>query len=158
MHTGTTHDNTKHFTHIATYSHTTFDAVSHNRWVSTKSNHNKYLVNFLFIQASLSFLLLLVNIDHWLSDYLTYSQTLLYFWLWEVVKLKICKYVYLRIFSLTTSQSQKWILKADFKWECPYFCSNFFWSVLVNIKKVKKWISHCIFKKWYCSGRGPLWI
>ena len=29
--------------------------------------------------------------------------------------------MYLRIFSLTTSQSQKFILKADLKRECPYF-------------------------------------
>ena len=30
----------------------------------------------------------------------------------------------------------------------PYFYSNFFlWSVLMEGKKVKKWISHCILKK-----------
>ena len=33
----------------------------------------------------------------------------------KLVKLKIRKYVYLRIVSLTTSRSQKLILKADFK-------------------------------------------
>ena len=37
------------------------------------------------------------------------------FGLWEVVKRKIHKYAYLRIFCLTTSQSPKLILKADFK-------------------------------------------
>ena len=50
----------------------------------------------------------------------------------EVVKRKIHKYAYLRIFSLTTSRSQKFIPKADLKWECPYFNSNFL-SVSVNI-------------------------
>jgi hypothetical protein len=25
------------------------------------------------------------------------------------------------------------------------------------LKKVQKWVSHCIFKKWCCSGRGQLW-
>ena len=44
----------------------------------------------------------------------------------EVVKLEIHKYAYLRIFSLTTSQSRKLILKADFISEYPYFYSNFF--------------------------------
>ena len=64
------------------------------------------------------------------------------------------KYAYLRIFSLTTSQSQNLIPKADLKWECTYFYSRFFfeefWSVF---QKVKKWISHCIFKKWFDRGR-----
>ena len=44
----------------------------------------------------------------------------------EVVKLKIYKYAYLRILSLTTSRSQKLIPKIDLQWECPYFYSNFF--------------------------------
>ena len=48
------------------------------------------------------------------------------FWLWEVVKRKIHKYTYLRIFSLTISQSRKLIPKADLKWECPYFYSRFY--------------------------------
>ena len=37
------------------------------------------------------------------------------FQLWEVVKQKISKYTYLRIFCFTTSQGQKLILKADLK-------------------------------------------
>ena len=41
----------------------------------------------------------------------------------------------------------KLILKADLKWECPYFYSKiFFGSVLVSIWKVKTWISPCILK------------
>ena len=32
----------------------------------------------------------------------------------------------LRIFHSTTSRSSKLITKADLKWECPYFYSNFF--------------------------------
>ena len=66
----------------------------------------------------------------------------------EVVKLKICKYAYLRIFSLTTSRSQKLIPKADLKRKCTHFHSKFFFKGFRSIfKKVKKWISHCIFKK-----------
>ena len=42
----------------------------------------------------------------------------------------------LLIFRLTTSRIQKFIPKANLKWECPYFYINFFcWKVLVNIKK-----------------------
>ena len=41
-------------------------------------------------------------------------------------KQKICKYAYLRIFSLTTSQSPKLIPKAYLKWECPYLYSKLF--------------------------------
>ena len=71
-----------------------------------------------------------------------------------MVKLKIRKYPYLCIFRLTTSRSWKLIPKADLKWECTYFYSRFFfeefWSVF---QKVKKWISHCIFKKWFDRGR-----
>ena len=33
----------------------------------------------------------------------------------NVVKLKIRKYAYLRVFIWTTSQSRKWILNADLK-------------------------------------------
>ena len=40
------------------------------------------------------------------------------FWLQEMVKLKIRKYTYLCIISLTTSRSWKFIPKADLKWEC----------------------------------------
>jgi hypothetical protein len=55
----------------------------------------------------------------------------------KVVKLKISKYVYLCIFSLTTSQSWKLIPKADLKWECPHFYSKF--GALRSVfKKVKK--------------------
>ena len=43
-----------------------------------------------------------------------------------MVKRKIHKYAYLRIFGLTTSRSQKLIPKADLKWEWPYFYSKFF--------------------------------
>ena len=73
------------------------------------------------------------------------------FWLWEVVKLKIHKYVYLCIFCLTTSQRRKLILKADLKRECPNLYSKFFvGKVLVIIfKSKKKWVSHYIFKKWF---------
>jgi hypothetical protein len=68
---------------------------------------------------------------------------------------KMRKYEHLRIFSLITSWSRKSILKADLKWECPYFYSKTFllafWSVF---KKVKKYISHFIFKMWFCRGGG----
>ena len=62
---------------------------------------------------------------------------------------------YLRIFSLTTSRSRKLILKLDLKWECPYFYSNFSFvkSFCPYSKKSKKWIFHCIFKKWFGRGR-----
>ena len=44
--------------------------------------------------------------------------------------------VKLRIFSLTTSQSQKFISKAVFKWEDPYFyCKKILCGVLTNNKK-----------------------
>ena len=47
-----------------------------------------------------------------------------------MVKLKIDVFAYMCIFSLTTSQSRKLILKTDLKLECPYFYSKFFfWSV-----------------------------
>ena len=42
-----------------------------------------------------------------------------------MVKLKIRKYAYFHIFSLTTFQSWKLMLKADLKWECPYYYSIF---------------------------------
>ena len=45
-----------------------------------------------------------------------------------MVKLKIRKYVYLCIFSLTTSQCQKFIPKADFKQECLYYSSTKKWE------------------------------
>ena len=48
------------------------------------------------------------------------------FGLREVVKRKIRKYMYLRIFRLAPSQSPKLIPKADLKWECPYFYCKFF--------------------------------
>ena len=79
------------------------------------------------------------------------------FQLWEVVKLKRHKYVHLCIFCLTTSWSQKLISKTDLKRECPYFYSIFFlkfWSVF---KKVKKWISNCIGKKWFDRRRVFFW-
>ena len=61
------------------------------------------------------------------------------FGLWEVVKWKIRKCMYLRIFRLTTSQSQQLIQKADLKWECPYIHSKFvFLRVSANIKKCQK--------------------
>ena len=44
----------------------------------------------------------------------------------EMVKQKIRKYAYLRIFRLATSQRPKLILKADLKGECPYFYSKIF--------------------------------
>ena len=44
----------------------------------------------------------------------------------EVVKRKIHKYKYLRIFSLTTSRIRKLILKVDLKRKSPYFYSKFF--------------------------------
>ena len=70
------------------------------------------------------------------------------------ILLKIHKYVYLCIFRLTTSRSRKLIPKADLKWECPYFYSKFFFEEFRSIfKKAKKWIFHCIFKKWFDLGR-----
>ena len=70
----------------------------------------------------------------------------------EVVKRKIHKYAYLRIFSLTTSRSQKLIPKADLKWECPYFYSKNvvqeFWSIWNGWtdQVSKKWIEEiCYF-------------
>ena len=73
----------------------------------------------------------------------------------EVVKLKIHIFAYTCIFSLTTSQIRKLILKADLKWECPYFYSKFFfWSVSVSILKSQKWISHWIFKSCAEGFRG----
>ena len=49
-------------------------------------------------------------------------------------------YAYLRIFSLTTCQSQKLIPKADLKGECPYFYSIFFLkSFGQHFKKSKNW-------------------
>ena len=42
-----------------------------------------------------------------------------------MVKQKIHKHAYLRIFSLTISRSRKLIPKADLKWECPYYYSKF---------------------------------
>ena len=52
------------------------------------------------------------------------------------------------IFRLTTFRSPKLIPKADLKRECPYFYSEFFFEAFWLIfKKVRKWISHCIFKK-----------
>ena len=56
----------------------------------------------------------------------------------EVIKRKIHKYEYLRIFSLTFSWSLKLIPKADLKRECAYFNSKFFLRVLVNILKSQK--------------------
>ena len=48
----------------------------------------------------------------------------------------------LRKFSVTTSRSQKLILKADLKWECPYFYSKFFClRVLVNMKLITDQVS-----------------
>ena len=56
---------------------------------------------------------------------------------------------------MTTSQSQKLIPKADWKWECPYLYFNFFGAFWSSQKNVKTWILHCIFKKWlWCGGRG----
>ena len=58
----------------------------------------------------------------------------------QFFKLKIHEYAYTRNFSLTTSRSQKLILKADSKWEYPYFYSKFFfgafWSVFKKVKKM----------------------
>ena len=69
------------------------------------------------------------------------------FQLWEVVKLKMHVYANTCIFSWTTSRSRKLIFKADLKLECPYFNSKFFFRAFRSVfKKVKKWISHCIFK------------
>ena len=77
-----------------------------------------------------------------------------YFRLREVVKLEIHVYTNTCIFSLTTSRSQKLIFKADLKWECPYFYSKFFCGAFPAVfKKVKKWISNCIFKMWFGRGR-----
>jgi hypothetical protein len=68
------------------------------------------------------------------------------------------KYVNTRIFRLTTSRSPKFIPKADLKRACPYFYSKFFFEAFWSIfKKVKKWISHCIFKKWFDWGRYIFW-
>ena len=47
------------------------------------------------------------------------------------------KYTYLRIFSLTPSRSRKLITKANLKWECTYFYSNFFKSFGQYFKKSK---------------------
>ena len=44
-------------------------------------------------------------------------------------------WVIVRIFSLTTSQSRKWIPKADLEWEDPCFYTIFFWSLSVNLEK-----------------------
>ena len=69
----------------------------------------------------------------------TFSFLKINFRLWEVVKLKIHVFAYTCIFSLTISRSWKLILKADLKWECPYFYSKFFFrSVSVNILKSQK--------------------
>ena len=61
-----------------------------------------------------------------------------------MVKLKIRKYVYLRIFSLTTSQSQKFILKTDLKWECLYYYYKKklerFGQYLKKVKNVDFWL------------------
>ena len=73
--------------------------------------------------------------------------------------LGICKYMYLRIFSVTTSQSWKFIPKADLEWKCPYFYSKIFFEWVHSIfQKVKKLISHCIFIKWLCRGRVYFWV
>ena len=70
-----------------------------------------------------------------------------------MVKLKIHIYANACIFSLTTSGSRKLIFKADLKWEGPYFYSKIFFGAFRSVlKKVKKWIFHCIFKMWF--GRG----
>ena len=60
----------------------------------------------------------------------------------EVVKLKIHVLAYTCIFSLTTSRSWKLIFKADLKWECPYFYSEFFfWAFGQYLKKSKNKLS-----------------
>ena len=62
------------------------------------------------------------------------------------------KYLYLRIFSLTNSQSQKLIPKADLRWECPYFYSKyFFWRFLINILKSQQ--NYCYIKQLFDWGR-----
>ena len=59
---------------------------------------------------------------------------------------QICIFVYTLIHHFPKS---KLILKADLKREGPYFFSNFFNEFWPVFKKVKEWISHCIFKKWF---------
>ena len=69
-----------------------------------------------------------------------------------------------RNFSLTTSQTPKFILKADLKWECPMDIVHisiliFLWKFWSSSKNVQKWISHRIFKKWFgiVPPEGDVW-
>ena len=56
-----------------------------------------------------------------------------------MVKLKIRKYAYLHIFSLTTSQSQKNDFEGRFEMRMSIFLfKNLFWSVSVSILKSQK--------------------
>ena len=68
------------------------------------------------------------NLEYNYGHYHFKSDFGINFGLREVVKRKIHKYASLCIFNLSTSQSQKLIPKADFKRECPFFYSTFFFK------------------------------
>ena len=63
---------------------------------------------------------------------------------------------YLRIFSLTTSRSQKLIPKADFKWECPYFYSKFFFEAFLSVFKKSKMDFPLYFQKVMLLWQGSI--
>ena len=77
-----------------------------------------------FLQTSFSLKVYLFPISFFLMmDLMPYRKTYIF-------TTRICV-----IFRTNTSQSQKLIPKADLKWECPYFYSNFFYlRVLINMK------------------------
>ena len=64
--------------------------------------------------------------------------------------------VYLRIFRLTTCQSQKLIPKADFKWECPYYYSKSFLGRLGQYLKSHKMDFPLYFQIWPGQWEGVI--
>ena len=76
------------------------------------------------------------------------------FGLREEVKLKMHVYAYTCIFRLTTSRSPKLIPKADLKWVCPYFYSNFFLKRFGQYLKKSKNGFPIVFSKSDLTGIG----
>ena len=74
-------------------------------------------------------------------DILISNLPSIFFWLWEVVKLKIHKYAYLRFFSLTPSQSCKLILTALGTFKFFYILTLLIYLTPLEYSWISVWIN-----------------